>query len=103
MFEPRHQIKSAVVGTIDALGPLGLAPFAGIDLPGICSTLWHGKSTIAIVATASVVATLAFVLVVPHQYTAVTQILIDPANLRAVENELTPSNQVNDAAVLQLE
>jgi uncharacterized protein involved in exopolysaccharide biosynthesis/Mrp family chromosome partitioning ATPase len=44
-----------------------------------------------------------FVLVVPHRYTAVTQILIDPTDLRAVGNDLTQANQANDAALLQVE
>ena len=42
-------------------------------------------------------------LIVPHRYTAVTQILIDPTDLHAVGNELTPTNQANDATVLLVE
>ena len=40
---------------------------------------------------------------VPHRYTAVTQILIDPTDLRAVGNDLNSANQANDASVLQVE
>src|SRR5580704_6559044 len=103
MFEPRHKIKSAAVGTIDAIGPFGLAPLAGIDFRGIASTLWRRKATIVVTTIASLAAALLLVIAVPHQFTAVTQILIDPINLRAVDNELTPVNQMNDAAVFQLE
>jgi succinoglycan biosynthesis transport protein ExoP len=103
MFEPRHQIKSAAIGAVDAVRPTGPAPFAGIDVRAICSALWRGKRTIVIAATAALAAALLFVVVVPYQYSAVTQILIDPANLRAVQNELTPVNQASDVAVLQLE
>lgn len=45
----------------------------------------------------------AVVLVVPHHYTAITQILIDPTDFHAVGNDLTPTNQANDEAVLQVE
>src|SRR4029077_9810630 len=44
-----------------------------------------------------------FVLLSPHRYTATAQILIDPTDLHAVGNELTPANQMSDAAVLQVE
>jgi uncharacterized protein involved in exopolysaccharide biosynthesis/Mrp family chromosome partitioning ATPase len=44
-----------------------------------------------------------FVLIVPHRYTAVTQILIDPTDFRAVGNDLTPANPSNDAALMQVE
>ena len=68
MFEPRHQIKSAVAGTIDAIGPIGLVAFSGVDLREICSRLWQGKGTIVIATAASLVATLLFVLVVVSIY-----------------------------------
>jgi len=45
----------------------------------------------------------AVVLVVPHRYTAITLILIDPTDFHAVGNDLTPTNQANDEAVLQVE
>jgi succinoglycan biosynthesis transport protein ExoP len=103
MFEPRQRIQSAASGTDDPTGPVGLAPLAGIDFLKVWSVLWRRKATIILATFASLVAALLLALVVPHQFTATTQILIDPTNLRAVENELTPVNQMNDAAVLQLE
>jgi hypothetical protein len=45
----------------------------------------------------------AVVLVVPHRYAAITLILIDPTDFHAVGNDLTPTNQANDEAVLQVE
>jgi succinoglycan biosynthesis transport protein ExoP len=103
MFEPRYKIKSAVIGTVDAVRPVELKPFAGIDFRRIWSVLWRRKATIVGGTVASLAVALLLVLMVPHRYTAVTQILIDPINLRAVDNELTPVNQMNDAAVFQLE
>lgn len=69
--------------------------------------IWHfvnrHRRTIAATTVASFVAMLLFVVLVKHQYTAVTQLLIDPSDLRVVENGLTPSNQMPDAVVLQVE
>jgi uncharacterized protein involved in exopolysaccharide biosynthesis len=90
MFELRHKMQSAAIGTADPIGPVGFAPFAGIDFRKLWSVLWRRKAMIILATAASLVAALLLVLVVPHQFTAATQILIDPTNLRAVENELTP-------------
>src|SRR5262245_50499427 len=38
-----------------------------------------------------------------HYFTATTQLLIDPSDLRAVDNGLTASTQMADANVLQVE
>ncbi len=62
-----------------------------------------GKATIFWTIVASLLIAFLLVLIVPHRYTAVTQILIDPTDLRAIGNELAPANQANDANVLQVE
>jgi uncharacterized protein involved in exopolysaccharide biosynthesis/Mrp family chromosome partitioning ATPase len=51
----------------------------------------------------ALLAVLLFVALVPHRYTAVTQLLIDPRDLRVVDNGLTPANQVSDAVTMQAE
>jgi uncharacterized protein involved in exopolysaccharide biosynthesis len=103
MFQPRQQIDAPSAGAVAGAQRLDLAPIAAIDFRSILSTLWQGKATIAFTTIAALVAAILFVLIVPYQYTAVTEILIDPTDLRAVENELSPSNQMSDAAVLQVE
>ena len=101
MFEAPRQIQSALVGTADvAVGP---APALGIDLHRIWSVLWRGKTTILWTTAASLLLAVLVVLVVPHRFTAATQILIDPTDLHAVGNEPNPANQTNDAAVLLVE
>jgi uncharacterized protein involved in exopolysaccharide biosynthesis len=75
----------------------------GIDLRRILTVLWRGKATILWTTAASLLIAVMFVLMVPHRYTAMTQILIDPTDLHAVGNELTPTNLANDATVLQVE
>ena len=46
---------------------------------------------------------LLLLLFVPHQYTAVTQILIDPTDLRAVGNDAAQPTEMSDAALMQVE
>ena len=101
MFEAPRQIQSSLAGTADvAVGP---APILGIDLHRIWSVLWRGKTTILWTTAASLLLVVLVVLVVPHRFTAATQILIDPTDLHAVGNEPNPANQTNDAAVLLVE
>ena len=101
MFEAPRQIQSGLAGTADVAG--GPAPILGIDLHRIWSVLWRGKTTILWTTAASLLLAVLVVLVVPHRFTAATQILIDPTDLHAVGNEPNPANQTNDAAVLLVE
>ncbi len=101
MFEAPRQIQSAVVGTGDST--VGFPPIAEIDFHRILSVIWRDKATILWTTAASLLMAVLFVIIVPHRYTAVTQILIDPTDLHAVGKDLTPANQANDAAVLQVE
>ena len=101
MFEAPRQIKSAILGPGDvALGP---APPSQIDVRGVLTLLWRGRTTILRTTALSLLAAFLFIILVPHRYTAVTQILIDPTDLHAVGSDLTPPNQMSDAAVLQVE
>jgi len=101
MFEAPRQIQSAAAGTETI--PVGLAPLAEIDFRRLWSIIWRGKTTILWTTIAALLMAVLFVLIVPHRYTALTQILIDPTDLHAVGNALTPANTANDAAVLQVE
>ncbi len=101
MFEAPRQITSVAVGTADLA--LGAPPLAKMDLRGIWSVVWRGKTTILWTTVAALALMALFVLVVPHRFTATTQILIDPTDLHAVGSDLTPASQVSDAGVLQVE
>jgi polysaccharide biosynthesis transport protein len=101
MFEAPRQIKSAVVGTGNF--PVGLAPLSQLDLGKILAALWRGRATILYTTVAALALAVLFVVLSPHEYTAVTQILIDPSDLRAVGNDTTQSNQMSDAALMQVE
>jgi polysaccharide biosynthesis transport protein len=99
MFEAPRQFKSIVLANPD----VAAVPSADIDLGRIASTLWRGRTTILAAAALALLAAVLFVLVAPHRFTAVTEILIEPTDLRAVANEATPSSQTTDTQLLQVD
>src|SRR5579862_7010548 len=99
MFHAPREFESAVL----ARAELPVAARANLDVLKICSALWRGRVTILTSIAASLLLAGLFVLFVPHRYTSVTEILIDPADLRAVANDPTRSGQSNDTALLQVE
>src|SRR6516165_2503824 len=101
MFEAPRQIRPVAVGAGDV--GIGFAPLAQIDLSKTLAALWRGKGTIVACALAALVLALAFIAIAPRQYTAATQILIDPTDLLAVGSGATPSAPASDAGLLQVE
>jgi uncharacterized protein involved in exopolysaccharide biosynthesis/Mrp family chromosome partitioning ATPase len=101
MFEAPRQKRSAFVATEEL--PVAFAPAAEFDVQRTLSVIWRDKAIILWTTAAAMLMAVLFVMLVPHRYTAVTQILIDPTDFRAVGNDLTPVNQANDATVLQVE
>ena len=101
MFEASSHMPSAAVARRDL--SLGFASLPPIDVQKIWSVLWRGKTTILLSTMVAVGLAALFVLLVPHKYTATTQILIDPTDLRAVQNDIAPTIPQSDAAVLQVE
>jgi polysaccharide biosynthesis transport protein len=102
MFEVPRPIQPAIAGNAN-VAAIDIPTDGGLDLKRVLSILWRGKTIIlGTIATSLLIAAL-FALLAPHRYTATTQILIDPTDLHAVGNELTPTNQANDATVLQVE
>src|SRR5580658_650909 len=101
MFEASSYMPSAMARRGDA--GAGLAPLAAIDFQKLWSVLWAGKTTIALTTIGALLLAVAYVLIVPHKYTATTEILIDPMDLRASPTELAPAIPQSDAAVLQVE
>jgi uncharacterized protein involved in exopolysaccharide biosynthesis/Mrp family chromosome partitioning ATPase len=101
MFEAPRQMQSVAAATGNV--PAGFAPPGEIDFQRIASIIWRGKTTILGTTAAALLMAVLFVVLVPHRYTAVTQILIDPTDFKAVGNDLAQPAQANDAAVLQVE
>jgi len=102
MFEASSHMPSAVVSRRDL--SLGFASLPPIDVRKLWSVLWRGKITILLSMIVAVGLAAAFVLLAPHKYTATTQILIDPMDLRAAaQSDISPTIPQSDAAVLQVE
>ena len=101
MFEASSHMPSTAVARRDL--SLGFASLPPIDVQKIWSVLWRGKITILLSTMVAVALAAAFVLLVPHKYTATTQILIDPMDLRAAQSDISPAIPQSDAAVLQVE
>ena len=101
MFEASSHMPSTAVARRDL--SLGFASLPPIDVQKIWSVLWRGKITILLSTMVAVALAAAFVLLVPHKYTATTQILIDPMDLRAAQTDISPAIPQSDAAVLQVE
>jgi succinoglycan biosynthesis transport protein ExoP len=101
MFEAPRPVESAAAAR-DSTG-LGPSRLAQMDFRGLLLLVGRGKKTIFWTTAASLLLMAVFVLAVPHRYTATTQILIDPTDLHAVGNDLSPTSQMSDVAVLQVE
>jgi uncharacterized protein involved in exopolysaccharide biosynthesis/Mrp family chromosome partitioning ATPase len=100
MFETPRQSESAFA--VSAAEPPA-APPAQIDFAKIFSTLWRGRTTILMTTVAVLLLAGLAVVVAPHRYTAVTEILIDPADLHGIANAPTPSTQASDTALLVID
>jgi uncharacterized protein involved in exopolysaccharide biosynthesis/Mrp family chromosome partitioning ATPase len=101
MFEAPRQMRPVAAGAGDV--GIGFAPLAQIDFSKALTTLWRGKGTIIACALAALMLALVFIALAPRQYTATTQILIDPTDLLAVGTGATPSTPLSDAGLLQVE
>jgi succinoglycan biosynthesis transport protein ExoP len=99
MFEAPRQVQSAVLTGAE---PPATSP-PQIDFLEIGATLWRGRATILGTTIAALLLAVVFVLVAPHRYTAITEILIDPIDLRAVANEASPSAPTSDTALLLID
>src|SRR6202166_1916275 len=101
MFEASSHMPSTAVSRRDL--SLGFASLPPIDVQKIWTVLWRGKITILLSMMIAVGLAAAFVRLVPHKYTATTQILIDPMDLRGAQSDISPTIPQSDAAVLQVE
>lgn len=84
-------------------GSISASPLHSIDAVRFLTALWRGRTAILCATAASLFLGGLFLLFAPRQFTAVTEILIEPMDLRAVANELTPSDQASDGVVFQVE
>src|SRR5436853_7943011 len=69
----------------------------------IVSTLWRRRRWLLVGAALGVIAALTFLRVAPARYVAVAQLLIDPTDLRVVDNAVTSNNTPGDPTVALVE
>jgi polysaccharide biosynthesis transport protein len=100
MFEAPREIRTATAG--NGSYNVAVPPYSKIDFGQLWSVIWRGKTAILGAALAGLALAVAFALFAPRDYTATTQILIDPSDLRTVGND-TNANLMSDAALLQVE
>jgi succinoglycan biosynthesis transport protein ExoP len=103
MFHQAHPIKPATVETNAVTGQDRFAAAPRLDVGWVWSVIRRRKMSIINTTLGALIGVLVFVSLVTPQYTAVTQILIDPSDLRAIDNGLTSANQMPDAIVIQVE
>jgi uncharacterized protein involved in exopolysaccharide biosynthesis len=61
----------------------------------IFAVLWRRRLWIALGTLAGLLAAVAFLVLVTPRYTAVAQLLIDPNDLRVMDNAVTPANTLS--------
>lgn len=74
-----------------------------LDVAYFVNVLWNRRRTIIVATGACLIAALLFGMLAPARYTASMQVLIDPNDLRVVENVLRGQNQLSETHVTQVE
>jgi uncharacterized protein involved in exopolysaccharide biosynthesis/Mrp family chromosome partitioning ATPase len=69
----------------------------------IVAVLWRRRLWIALGTLAGLLAAIAFLVLVTPRYTAVAQLLIDPNDLRVMDNAVTPANTLSEATTAYVE
>jgi succinoglycan biosynthesis transport protein ExoP len=101
MFEAPGYAQTVVAGRSDATPDFGNS--GDFNFSKFWSVLWRGKWIILLTTVTAFGLAVAFIKLVPHRYTATTQILVDPMDLRAALSDVAPTIPQSDAAVLQVE
>jgi polysaccharide biosynthesis transport protein len=101
MFQPANLFNASPTGAL--VHQIGSPSLRRLDVVGIFSVFRRQWALIAATTFLSLLAMAAFVAFVTPQYTATTQILIDPTDLRGIENGVTQSAQISETSVLQVE
>src|SRR6188768_2981475 len=76
---------------------------AGTSPSELLAVLWRRRLWIALGTLAGLIAAVAFLTLVTPRYMAVAQLLIDPNDLRVMDNAVTQSNTMNEAATAYVE
>ncbi|MBX9774384.1 MAG: GumC family protein [Xanthobacteraceae bacterium] len=85
--------------------PATTAPANGpaVDVAWLAEVVWSRKRTVALGVVACMLAALLFGVFAPARYTATVQVLVDPNDLRVVDNVLRGQNQLTETHITQVE
>jgi succinoglycan biosynthesis transport protein ExoP len=100
MFQTVDVTESTATG---ASRPSAFGPIARIEFGSVFSVIWQRKLLVVGAVAASIMAMMVFIASVPPQYTATSQILVQPNELRVVERGLVAGPQVSEENVVQVE
>ena len=103
MFQTVDAVDSRGAADRSAIPPSVSGPIARIDFGRSVFIIWQRKLLILGAAGAAVAATIVFIASATPQYTATSQIFIQPNELRVVERGLMAGNQVSEESVVQVE
>jgi len=103
MFHQARLTESAAIAVVDPIRPNGSAQPAPFDLAKIASVVRNQMGLIVKTTLLCLIAGGLYAVLATPRYTAATQILIDPSDLRVLENGLTSNNQMSDGAMAQVE
>jgi polysaccharide biosynthesis transport protein len=95
--------RAGMPGAAGFLRESGQYSISAIDFGGIWAVIRRRRRTILYSVIAALLCAILFLVFATPQYTAVTQVLIHPTDLRIVKDELTPSSQASDAGAAQVE
>jgi polysaccharide biosynthesis transport protein len=98
-------IDTKQTATIANAQPVPAASASGpaLDIASLVKILWNRRRSVFLAVAACMVAALLFGLFAPARFTASMQVLIDPNDLRVVENVLRGQNQLTETHITQVE
>jgi polysaccharide biosynthesis transport protein len=76
---------------------------SSLDLSRLFAIVWKRRRWVIATTAVCLVAAVLFGQLAPHRYTALTQILIDPNELKVLDNVLRAQSTFNDAHIAQVE
>ena len=106
MFSAPTDQPSPKPGVRKADGRRRPEPFGGdslIDPVYVVQSVWNSKLLIVTCAILGVLIAVAIAMATPKLYTATTQILADPRDIKVVQNEVTPNGLPSEAALALIE
>lgn len=101
--EPAATARGEAARAPIAAAPVDWSALFRLDIDSLIGWLLAGMRTIVAIAVLGAAAGLLFGMFTPARYTAYTDILVDPANLQVVADDLFTQSAARDAQLLEVE